>query len=83
MRPISINFSVLRNLGDADEGSSGMPNSCEFPVVVVTALLSFRPPPTHQDLAGRIGSQREAVSKELRRLEKDGVIMRGRAAIPN
>jgi CRP-like cAMP-binding protein len=43
--------------------------------------LIISPPPTHQDLACRIGSQREAVSKELRRLERDGVIMRGRAAI--
>jgi CRP/FNR family cyclic AMP-dependent transcriptional regulator len=43
--------------------------------------LIISPPPTHQDLASRIGSQREAVSKELGRLEKDGVITRGRAAI--
>ena len=43
--------------------------------------LIISPPPTHQDLAGRIGSQREAVSKELKRLEKVGVIARGRAAI--
>jgi hypothetical protein len=41
----------------------------------------FCPPPTHQDLASRIGSQREAVSKELKRLERDGVITRGRATI--
>jgi CRP/FNR family transcriptional regulator, cyclic AMP receptor protein len=44
-------------------------------------VLIISPPPTHQDLACRIGSQREAVSKELKRLERDGVIMRGRAAI--
>ena len=43
--------------------------------------LIISPPPTHQDLASRIGSQREAVSKELGRLERDGVIRRGRAAI--
>jgi CRP-like cAMP-binding protein len=43
--------------------------------------LIICPPPTHQDLASRIGSQREAVSKELKRLERDGVIMRGRASI--
>ena len=43
--------------------------------------LIISPPPTHQDLACRIGSQREAVSKELKRLERDGVIMRGRATI--
>jgi CRP-like cAMP-binding protein len=43
--------------------------------------LIISPPPTHQDLASRIGSQREAVSKELARLEKAGVIIRRRAAI--
>jgi CRP-like cAMP-binding protein len=43
--------------------------------------LIISPPPTHQDLACRISSQREAVSKELKRLERDGVITRGRAAI--
>ena len=43
--------------------------------------LIICPPPTHQDLASRIGSQREAVSKELKRLERDGVIKRGRATI--
>jgi CRP-like cAMP-binding protein len=43
--------------------------------------LIVSPPPTHQDLACRIGSQREAVSKELKRLETDGVITRGRAII--
>ena len=43
--------------------------------------LIISPPPTHQDLACRIGSQREAVSKELKRLERDGVITRSRGAI--
>ena len=44
-------------------------------------MLLISPPPTHQELAIRIGSQREAVSKELSRLVKDRVIMRSRAAI--
>ena len=44
-------------------------------------VLIVSPPPTHQDLACRIGSQREAVSKELKPLEMDGVITRGRAAL--
>lgn len=39
------------------------------------------PPPTHQELANRICSQREAVSKELTRLTREGVIRRSRAAI--
>jgi CRP/FNR family transcriptional regulator, cyclic AMP receptor protein len=43
--------------------------------------LIISPPPTHQELATRIGSQREAVSKELKRLESDGIIMRGRPVI--
>jgi CRP-like cAMP-binding protein len=44
-------------------------------------LLLISPPPTHQDLATRIGSQREAVSKELVRLERGSVIRRSRASI--
>jgi CRP-like cAMP-binding protein len=44
-------------------------------------LLLISPPPTHQDLANRIGSQREAVSKELIRLERGSVIRRSRASI--
>jgi CRP-like cAMP-binding protein len=43
--------------------------------------LIISPPPTHQDLACRIGSQREAVSKELKRLERDRVITCSRVAI--
>jgi CRP/FNR family transcriptional regulator, cyclic AMP receptor protein len=43
--------------------------------------LIISPPPTHQDLACRIGSQREAISKELKRLETGGVIARGRTVI--
>jgi CRP-like cAMP-binding protein len=43
--------------------------------------LVISPPPTHQDLASRIGSQREAVSKELKRLEREGVLMRGRTTV--
>jgi CRP-like cAMP-binding protein len=44
-------------------------------------VLAISPPPTHQDLANRIGSQREAVSKELIRLERRSVIRRSRASI--
>ena len=43
--------------------------------------LIISPLPTHQDLARRIGSQREAVTKDLRQLERDGVITRSRAVI--
>src|SRR6516165_3275409 len=43
--------------------------------------LVISPPPTHQDLACRVGSQREAVTKELTQLERDGVITRSRAVI--
>jgi len=44
-------------------------------------LLSIEPPPTHQDLAVRIGSQREAVSKELARLSRLGVVHYNRSSI--
>lgn len=43
--------------------------------------LIISPPPTHQDLACRIGSQREAVTKELTQLERDGVLTRSRTVI--
>jgi CRP-like cAMP-binding protein len=39
------------------------------------------PPPTHAELAARIGTHREAVTKGLSALERDGVISRARGAI--
>lgn len=43
--------------------------------------LTIAPAPTHQELAFRIGSQREAVSKELTRLSRDGVLKGSRSSI--
>jgi CRP/FNR family transcriptional regulator, cyclic AMP receptor protein len=43
--------------------------------------LTIVPSPTHQELAFRIGSQREAVSKELARLSRDGVLECSRSSI--
>jgi len=39
------------------------------------------PPPTHAELAARIGTHREAVTKTLSALEKGGLIERGATAI--
>lgn len=39
------------------------------------------PPPTHQDLAERIGSRREVVSRALRVLEKDELVEKTRGAL--
>lgn len=39
------------------------------------------PPPTHAELAARIGTHREAVTKLLNAFEREGVISRGRGAI--
>ena len=39
------------------------------------------PPPTHAELAARISTHREAVTKCLSALEREGAILRGRAAI--
>jgi CRP-like cAMP-binding protein len=44
-------------------------------------MLSIEPPPTHQDLAVRIGSQRETVSKELARLSRLGMLHYSRSSI--
>jgi CRP-like cAMP-binding protein len=46
-----------------------------------TGVLVVSPPPTHAELAARIGSQREAVTKELGALERMGLIARRRGAI--
>lgn len=43
--------------------------------------LTIAPSPTHQELAFRIGSQREAVSKELARLSRDGILRSSRSSI--
>jgi CRP/FNR family cyclic AMP-dependent transcriptional regulator len=42
---------------------------------------SISPPATQQDLAERIGSRREVVSRALRRLEKDGLVEKTRGAL--
>jgi CRP-like cAMP-binding protein len=39
------------------------------------------PPPTHAELAARIGTHREAVTKFLSALEKEGIVSRSRGAI--
>ncbi|WP_306118349.1 MULTISPECIES: Crp/Fnr family transcriptional regulator [unclassified Roseitalea] len=39
------------------------------------------PPPVQQDLAERIGCRREVVSREIARLEREGIIERTRGAI--
>ena len=44
-----------------------------------TSVVS--PPATHDELAARIGTRRETVSRELASLEKDGLVLRTRTAI--
>jgi CRP/FNR family transcriptional regulator, cyclic AMP receptor protein len=39
------------------------------------------PPPTHAELAARVSTRREAVTRELKLLERDGLIERRRGAI--
>jgi CRP/FNR family transcriptional regulator, cyclic AMP receptor protein len=39
------------------------------------------PPPTHAELAARVSTHREAVSRELKSLERTGLIDRRRGAI--
>jgi CRP/FNR family cyclic AMP-dependent transcriptional regulator len=38
------------------------------------------PPPTHQEIADRISTRREAVARELKQLERDGLLGRRRGA---
>lgn len=44
-----------------------------------TAVVS--PPPPHADLAARVSTRREAVSRELRALERDGLLEKRRGAL--
>ncbi len=39
------------------------------------------PPPVHADLAGRISTRRETVTKELSVMEREGLVRRGRGAL--
>ncbi|MCG8542987.1 MAG: Crp/Fnr family transcriptional regulator [Alphaproteobacteria bacterium] len=39
------------------------------------------PPPMHQEIADRISTRREAVSRELKQLERDGLLRRRRGAL--
>lgn len=39
------------------------------------------PPPLHQEIANRISSRREAVARELKSLERDGLLTRRRGAL--
>jgi CRP-like cAMP-binding protein len=45
----------------------------------VQAVIS--PPPTHAELAARVSSHREAVTRELNKLERSGLLERRRGAI--
>ncbi|MBO6813455.1 MAG: Crp/Fnr family transcriptional regulator [Rhizobiaceae bacterium] len=42
---------------------------------------SISPPPTQKELAERIGTRREVVSRELNALQKEGVFEKGRGAL--
>jgi CRP/FNR family cyclic AMP-dependent transcriptional regulator len=44
-------------------------------------LFVISPPPTHSELAARVSSHREAVTRELGALERAGLIIRRRGAI--
>jgi DNA-binding MarR family transcriptional regulator len=44
-----------------------------------TAVVS--PPPIHADLAGRISTRRETVTKELIAMEREGLVRRSRGAL--
>ena len=39
------------------------------------------PPPIHQEIADRVNTRREAVARELKQLERDGLVARRRGAL--
>jgi CRP-like cAMP-binding protein len=44
-----------------------------------SAVIS--PPPTHADVAARVSTHREGVAREMKRLERDGLLQRRRGAL--
>ena len=42
---------------------------------------SINPSPTHADIAARVSTHREAVTRELAVLEKGGILTRGRGSL--
>ncbi|MCP4766244.1 MAG: winged helix-turn-helix domain-containing protein [Gammaproteobacteria bacterium] len=44
------------------------------PLNTRTNTVVVETPPTHEEIAFRISTHREAVTKELKRLEKEGII---------
>ncbi len=52
-----------------------------YPAPSVPGQMIVSPPPTHAELAARIASQRETVTRELRALEHTGLIGRRHGAI--
>jgi CRP-like cAMP-binding protein len=59
-------YSELLRLARADQGANE---------------TKIAPPPTHAEIAARVGTHREAVTRELKRLERDGLIERRRGAL--
>lgn len=46
-----------------------------------TAEAVISPPPIHQEIADRVNTRREAVARELKQLERDGLVARRRGAL--
>lgn len=51
------------------------------PVAGTPGAASISPPPTHVELAARVGSHREAVTRELSRMQRQGLVARRRGAL--
>jgi CRP-like cAMP-binding protein len=62
-----IHAELLRMAADADAGADG--------------VRRIPDPPTHLEIANRISTHREAVSRELAYLESEGVIRKSRQVL--
>ena len=49
--------------------------------VLRDSVIEIRPAPTHAEFASRIGTHREAVTRELRALAKDNIVKSGRRSL--
>ena len=62
----------------SDEASRNAPDAASPKANAGAAILS--PPPLQADIAARIGTRREMVSRELKALQKEGLLSRKRGA---
>ncbi len=82
--------NVIRTLNErvVEFSTLGVPNRVHAELLrlayagrIVEGARRISPPPTHAEIAARISTHREAVTRELKQLERKGVIERNKGSI--